>query len=81
MWRVIMCLKKIKFVGFKLFVDLISILFFGDMIVIVGFNGCGKLNVIDVVCWVLGESFVKNLCGDVMIDVIFNGLFVCKVVG
>lgn len=67
--------------GFKFFVELIIILFFGEMIVIVGFNGCGKLNVIDVVCWVLGESFVKNLCGDVMIDVIFNGFLFCKLVG
>lgn len=76
-----MCLKKIKLVGFKFFVDFILIFFSGDMIVVVGFNGCGKFNVIDVVCWVLGESLVKNLCGDVMIDVIFNGLLVRKFVG
>lgn len=69
-----MCLSIIKLVGFKLFVEFIKILFFDQMMCVVGLNGCGKLNVIDVVCWVLGESLVKNLCGDVMIDVIFNGL-------
>lgn len=73
-----MCFKLIKFVGFKFFVDFIMVFFFDNLIFIVGLNGCGKFNVIDVVCWVMGESFVKYLCGEFMVDVIFNGFSFCK---
>ena len=68
-----MRLTQIKLVGFKSFVDPTSIAVPGQLVGIVGPNGCGKSNVIDAVRWVLGESKASALRGESMQDVIFNG--------
>jgi chromosome segregation protein len=66
-------LTQIKLAGFKSFVDPTSIYIPGQLVGVVGPNGCGKSNVIDAVRWVLGESRASALRGDSMQDVIFNG--------
>ena len=68
-----MRLKQIKLAGFKSFVDPTTVSFPSNMTAVVGPNGCGKSNLIDAVRWVMGESSAKNLRGDAMTDVIFNG--------
>ncbi|MDB6062976.1 MAG: chromosome segregation protein [Verrucomicrobiaceae bacterium] len=76
-----MRLKCIKLAGFKSFVDPTTVNFPSNLCSIVGPNGCGKSNVIDAVRWVMGESSAKNLRGESMIDVIFNGSVNRKPVG
>ena len=76
-----MRLEKIKLAGFKSFVDPTTVLFPSNLVGIVGPNGCGKSNVIDAVRWVMGESSAKNLRGESMADVIFNGSTSRKPVG
>jgi chromosome segregation protein len=66
-------LTQIKLSGFKSFVDPTTVHVPGQLVGIVGPNGCGKSNVIDAVRWVLGESRASALRGDSMQDVIFNG--------
>ncbi len=66
-------LTQIKLSGFKSFVDPTSLAVPGQLVGIVGPNGCGKSNVIDAVRWVLGESKASELRGESMQDVIFNG--------
>ncbi len=68
-----MRLKHIKLAGFKSFVDPTTVSFPSNLCAVVGPNGCGKSNIIDAVRWVMGESSAKNLRGESMTDVIFNG--------
>src|SRR6056300_2092932 len=76
-----MRLKSIKLAGFKSFVDPTTVQFPHNMSAVVGPNGCGKSNIIDAVRWVMGESSAKNLRGEHMTDVIFNGSGARKPVG
>ncbi|MGH8370589.1 MAG: AAA family ATPase, partial [Gammaproteobacteria bacterium] len=68
-----MRLSKVKMSGFKSFVDPTTIQLPSNLVGIVGPNGCGKSNIIDAVRWVMGETSAKQLRGDSMADVIFNG--------
>ena len=68
-----MRLTSLKLAGFKSFVDPTGLSVPGQLVGIVGPNGCGKSNIIDAVRWVLGESKASALRGESMQDVIFNG--------
>ena len=68
-----MRLRKIKLSGFKSFVEPTTLVVPGNLVGVVGPNGCGKSNIIDAVTWVMGESSAKHLRGDSLTDVIFNG--------
>lgn len=68
-----MRLEKLKIAGFKSFVDPTTLPLPGNLVGVVGPNGCGKSNVIDAVRWVMGESSARHLRGETMADVIFNG--------
>lgn len=76
-----MRLKSIKLAGFKSFVDPTTVSFPSNLSAVVGPNGCGKSNIIDAVRWVMGESSAKNLRGEAMTDVIFNGSSSRKPIG
>ncbi|WP_157939795.1 AAA family ATPase, partial [Coxiella endosymbiont of Rhipicephalus microplus] len=76
-----MYLKTIKLAGFKSFVDPTLIPILGPINAILGPNGCGKSNVVDAIRWVIGESSAKQLRGQSMSDVIFNGTRSRKPVG
>ncbi len=68
-----MRLTKLKLSGFKSFVDPTAVAVPGQLVGVVGPNGCGKSNIMDAVRWVLGESKASELRGESMMDVIFNG--------
>ena len=76
-----MRLQAIKLAGFKSFVDSTTVPFPSNLCAVVGPNGCGKSNIIDAVRWVMGESSAKNLRGESMADVIFNGSNTRKPIG
>jgi chromosome segregation protein len=68
-----MRLNSIKLSGFKSFAEPTTFQLPGQLVGVVGPNGCGKSNIMDAVRWVLGESKASELRGESMQDVIFNG--------
>ena len=66
-------LQSIKLSGFKSFAEPTNFMLPGQLVGVVGPNGCGKSNIMDAVRWVLGESKASELRGESMQDVIFNG--------
>ena len=55
-----MRLTKLKLAGFKSFVDPTTIALPGQLVGVVGPNGCGKSNVMDAVRWVPSRVEVKT---------------------
>jgi chromosome segregation protein len=66
-------LNSIKLAGFKSFAEPTNFILPGQLVGVVGPNGCGKSNIMDAVRWVLGESKASELRGESMQDVIFSG--------
>lgn len=76
-----MKLKRVKIYGFKTFADKTEFDMDGDIIAVVGPNGCGKSNIVDAILWGLGETSVKALRASNSQEVIFNGSGARKALG
>lgn len=76
-----MRLKRVRIFGFKTFADKTEFDLDGDIVAIVGPNGCGKSNIVDAILWGLGEPNARNLRATNSQDVIFNGSAKRKPVG
>lgn len=76
-----MRLKRVKIFGFKTFADKTEFDIDGDLIAVVGPNGCGKSNLVDAILWALGEGNARQLRAQSSQDVIFSGSARRKPVG
>lgn len=76
-----MKLKRVKIYGFKTFADKTEVVLDGDVIAIVGPNGCGKSNIVDAILWGMGEINSRNLRAQTGQEVIFAGSPLRKPIG
>jgi len=65
--------KKLKLKGFKSFLEPTDLIIEPGLTGIVGPNGCGKSNLVEALRFVMGELAPKQMRGDDLDDVIFNG--------
>jgi len=65
--------KKLKVKGFKSFVEPTEIVIENGLTGIVGPNGCGKSNLVEAFRFAMGELSPKQMRGNELDDVIFNG--------
>lgn len=68
-----MRLKRIRIFGFKTFAERTDISLDGDIVAIVGPNGCGKSNIVDGLVWGLGESNMRSVRAQTGKEVVFAG--------
>lgn len=68
-----MKLKTIRIYGFKSFADRVELDVDGDLVAVVGSNGCGKSNIVDAIIWALGELNPRTVRAAQSTDVIFAG--------
>ena len=64
---------QLRLSGFKSFVEPTEIPIEDGLTGVVGPNGCGKSNILDALCWVMGEASYKNMRAKSMEDIIFSG--------
>jgi len=68
-----MWLKRVEVNGFKSFCERIALEFTPGVCVVVGPNGCGKSNIVEAICWAMGEQGLRPLRAKSSEDLIFAG--------
>ncbi len=66
-------LKSIRIYGFKSFAEKVDLNISGNIIAVIGPNGCGKSNIVDALLWCIGEQNPRNLRAQNSEEFIFNG--------
>ena len=66
-------INKIECKNFKSFANKTEIPFGKDYNMIIGANGAGKSNIVDLICFVLGKSSAKSLRAEKSANLIYNG--------